>query len=104
MRHDGGDGAKGAGVELAGRVRHFNPILGLTASASLGGLLMHSDDDFHELGMSGSLRWDPGRYGRGGRSFSPTGVGRAGEWEPAVQKRLTFPRSASVSLQTRAGG
>ena len=41
-------------------------ILGLTASASLGGLLMHSDDDFQELGMSGSLRWDPGRYGRGG--------------------------------------
>ena len=66
VRHDGGDGAKGAGVELAGRVRHFNPILGLTASASLGGLVMHSDDDFHELGMSASLRWDPGRYGRGG--------------------------------------
>ena len=66
LRLDGGDGVTGAGLELAGRAHHFNPILGLTASASLGGVLMHTDDDFGEWGVSGSFRWDPGRFGRGG--------------------------------------
>ncbi len=66
VRYDGGDGATGIGVEMAGRIRHFNPIQGLTVSASVGGLVMHTDDDFKELGASGSFRWDPGRNGRGG--------------------------------------
>ena len=96
LRLDGGDGVTGAGLELAGRVHHFNPILGLTASASLGGVLIHTDDDFREWGISGSLRWDPGRFGRGGAvSIQPAwGV-------PAARNSLSQSRAVSSLANNR---
>ena len=96
LRLDGGDGVTGAGLELAGRTYHFNPILGLTASASLGGVLIHTDDGFREWGISGSLRWDPGRFGQGGAvSVQPAwGV-------PAARNSLSQSRAVSSLANNR---
>ena len=84
LRYDGGDGATGVGVELAGRIRHFNPILGLTASASVGGLVMHTDDDFKELGASGSVPLGSRPSWSWGRRLPPAGMGHTARRRHAV--------------------
>ena len=64
LRHDGGDAETGTGVEVGGRLRYAS-AWGLSIEASVRGLLAHEAQDFTEWGASGSLRFDPGRQGRG---------------------------------------
>ena len=67
LRHDGGDGLTGGGVEIGGGLRYRDPAAGLTVEG--GGRVLTGQDEYREWGLGGSLRLDPGAGGRG-LSFS----------------------------------
>ncbi len=64
MRHDGGDGETGNGVETGGGLRLAHAASGLTLEGRARTLLSHSGD-YEEWGVSGLVRLDPGAGGRG---------------------------------------
>ncbi len=68
VRHDGGDGETGFGVELGGVLRYEDPALGLTV-ASRTRVLATRRHDYEEWGIGGLVRLDPGADGIG-PSFS----------------------------------
>ena len=59
LRHDGGDGETGLGVEIGGGMRYAHPVLDLTMEFDVHGLLAHEVDGAAEWGASGSIRYDP---------------------------------------------
>ena len=63
LRHDGGDGLTGGGVEIGGGLRYRDPASGLTVEGS--GRVLTGQGDYRERGLGGSLRLDPGADGRG---------------------------------------
>ncbi len=67
LRHDGGDGLTGGGVEIGGSLRYRDPATGLTVEGN--GRVLTGKDDYREWGLGGSLRLDPEAGGRG-LSFS----------------------------------
>ncbi len=67
LRHDGGDGITGGGVEIGGGLRYRDPATGLTIEGS--GRVLTGQDEYREWGLGGSVRFDPGAGGRG-LSFS----------------------------------
>ena len=68
LRHDGGDGATGTGLELGGGLRYVAPALGLTVEGR-GRVLAAYEENYEEWGASGLIRLDPG-LDRQGLSFS----------------------------------
>ena len=64
LRHDGGDGATGTGVELGMGLRYIDPALGLTVEGR-GRVLSSYDDTYKEWGASGLIRLAPGAAGQG---------------------------------------
>ena len=64
VRHDGGDGETGLGVDLGGGLAWRDPALGLTVEGRARVLLIHRGD-IGEWGASGSVRLDPGAGGLG---------------------------------------
>ena len=96
VRHDHGDGAQGAGLELSGELRYAYPEFGLTV-AGHGRLLATHHDGYEEWGVGGLIRIDPGADRRGlslsvapswgaPASRSPAGVLPAGR--PTAASRL----------------
>ena len=67
LRHDGGDGITGTGIEIGGSLRYRDPAAGLTIEGN--GRVLAGQSDYREWGLGGSLRLDPGAEGRG-LSFS----------------------------------
>ena len=63
VRHDGGDAETGAGLEVGGSMRYAGK--GITAEGAVRALVAHEEDGYEELGVSGSVRIDPGVSGRG---------------------------------------
>ena len=59
VRHDGGGGETGLGVETGGGIRYAHPVLDLTMELDVHGLLAHEVDGVSERGASGSIRYDP---------------------------------------------
>ncbi len=70
MRHDGGDGATGNGVEIGAGLRYHNATRGLTLETRLRALLSHSGDT-KDQGLSATLNLTPGAD-RQGLSLSLT--------------------------------
>ena len=64
LRHDGGDGESGAGLELGGGLRHRNPEAGLTVEGHGRWLLIHRGT-LREWGVGGLVRFAPKAGGRG---------------------------------------
>ena len=67
LRHDGGDGAAGGGIEVGVGLGYRDPAAGLSVEGH--GRVLGGQDDYREWGAGGSLRLDPGAGGRG-LSFS----------------------------------
>ena len=67
LRHDGGDGITGTGIEIGGSLRYRDPAAGLTIEGN--GRVLAGQSEYREWGLGGSLRLDPGAEGRG-LSFS----------------------------------
>ena len=70
LRHDGGAGITGTGLEIGGGLRYRDPAAGLTIEGN--GRIPAGQGDYRQWGLGGSLRFDPGAGGRGlSFSFSP---------------------------------
>ncbi|MDD9811658.1 MAG: autotransporter domain-containing protein, partial [Gammaproteobacteria bacterium] len=88
LRHDGGDGRGGAGMEVGGRLRYHNAARGLTVQGKARALLAHSGDQ-REWGVGGLLRLAPGADGQGFSLTLTPGYGDAevdlrGLWDNGV--------------------
>jgi len=71
LRHDGGDGQTGAGVEVGGSLSYRDTLLGLTMEARARALLGHSGNH-RGWGIGGFVRMEAGRDGQGlSLSLSP---------------------------------
>ena len=64
LRHDGGDGETGTGLEVGGGLRYQDPETGLTAEGAGRWLAMH-EGTLREWGFGALIRFDPGAAGRG---------------------------------------
>ncbi len=64
LRHDGGDGETGAGVELGGSLRYHDPASGLTVEGHSRTVLAHGGN-YEEWGIGGLVRLDLGAARRG---------------------------------------
>ena len=101
LRHDGGDGITGTGIEIGGSLRYRDPAAGLTIEGN--GRVLAGQSDYREWGLGGSLRLDPGAEGRG-LSFSlfPTwgeissGVDRL--WDQDVAELATDDGAANDNV------
>ena len=70
VRHDGGDAETGFGVEVGAGVAYAAPSSGVTADLQGRGLLGHEASGFREVGLSGSLAFDPSPSSDRGPSLS----------------------------------
>ena len=83
LRHDGGDGSTGSGVEVGGGVNYHDARLGLTLALSGRTLVAHGAD-YDEWGVGGVIRFDPGTQGVGSVGEPAAGVGSGAERRGAV--------------------
>ena len=101
LRHDGGDGITGGGIEIGGGLRYRDPATGLTIEGN--GRVLTGQSDYREWGLGGSLRLDPGAEGRG-LSFSlfltwgetASGVDRL--WDQDVAELATDDEAANDNV------
>ena len=114
LRHDGGDGETGSGVELGAGVAWSDPASGVTSEVRLRSLVAHEAGGYEEWGVSGYLRIAPGSSGRGlSLSLSPSWGGEAqgaarlwdaasgslAEEEPADRARLDTELGYGMALR-----
>lgn len=64
LRHDGGDGETGSGLEVGGGLRYRNPEAGWTTEGYGRWLAVHRGT-LREWGVGARIRFDPGASGRG---------------------------------------
>ena len=64
LRHDGGDGRTGAGLELGGALKFYAPAVGLTLEGNARALLGHTGDH-RAWGIGGLMRVESGADGQG---------------------------------------
>ncbi len=64
LRHDGGDGNTGGGVEVGGVLRYHNPATNFTAEGRVRALLAHSAEQ-EEWGLQGTVILGAGADGQG---------------------------------------
>ena len=65
VRHDGGDGVEGTGLELGGGLRYVDPTIGLTIDGRGRALVTYGEQEYREWGASLLIRMDPGAAGQG---------------------------------------
>ena len=91
LRHDGGDGEIGAGLELGGGLRHQNPEAGVTVEGHGRGLLIHRGT-LREWGVGGLVRFAPKAGGRGlSVSLMPTWGESASGVQQLLERGATDP-------------
>ena len=107
LRHDGGDGETGTGVELGGSLRYHDPASGLTVEGH-GRTLLANGGNYEEWGIGGLIRLDPGADKRGmSLSLVPamgetqSGVQRL--WNDGVTDRAANDNEAQARLQAELG-
>ena len=107
LRHDGGDGETGAGVELGGSLRYHDPASGLTVEGHSRTLLVHGGN-YEEWGIGGLVRLDLGAARRGlSLSLQPawgetqSGVQRL--WQDGVTGRPANDNQAQGRLEGQLG-
>ena len=59
VRQDGGDAETGFGVDVGGGIAWTDPRRGLAVDLRGRGLVSHDAKGFREVGLSGSLLWEP---------------------------------------------
>ena len=100
VRHDGGDGENGVGVELGGGLRYAHPVTGWSAEAQGRWLATHGGALEREAGFGALVRFAPGSGGLG-PSFSVAsslGDGASGVqalWERDAMGRLPSAMTAA---------
>ena len=108
VRHDGGDGVTGTGLELGGSLRVFEPSHGVTVEGR-GRILLAHEDEYEEWGVGGLVRVDPGADGRGlSVSLAPvygdTASGTARLWDRGMaDKEASDDNAAQMRLDSELG-
>ena len=96
LRHDGGDGEIGAGLELGGGLRHQNPEAGVTVEGHGRWLLIHRGT-LREWGVGGLVRFAPKAGGRGTSvSLMPTWGDSASGVQQLWERGATDPHLHSA--------
>ena len=98
LRHDGGAGATGTGLELGAGLRYVNPDLGLTVEGR-GRVLAAYKTDYEEWGASGLIQVDPGTAGQGlslsvAPSYGATTSGVERLWNQGLDGLGATPQAA----------
>ena len=88
VRHDGGDGETGVGVEVGGGLRYADTDAGLSSEVRVRALAAHQGA-LDEWGVSGTVRYAPGASGRGvsfsvSSSLGAPGSGTERLWEQGL--------------------
>ena len=114
VRHDGGDGSRGVGLEFGGELRYLDPELGLTLEARTRWLAAHRDD-LGEWGVGGMILFEPGADKRGitfslTSSWGETQSGTRQLWErgltdaPVNENSLAYrPRGGVLDVELGYG-
>ena len=107
LRHDGGDGATGTGLELGGGLRYIDPALGLTVEGR-GRVLSSYDDTYKEWGASGLIRLDPGAAGQGLAfslvpSYGQTASGVQRLWDQGLPQGASATQAPTGRLAAEVG-
>ena len=111
LRRDGGDGETGTGAELGAGIGYMSPALGLAVDIRGRTLLAH-EGSTKEWGVGGSVRFDPGEYGRGiflnavpSYGESSSAVDRLWDSETAVADAAGYGVSygRTLSFETEVG-
>ena len=79
-RHDAGTGPSEVGVEVSSGFRYEYPLVGWTAEFRSRGLFEDAITEFDELGVSGSLRFDPIANSALGPNFALSIAGGPERW------------------------
>ena len=106
VRHDGGDGNTGSGIELNVGLRHTQPTSGVTLEG--GAYTLVGRDDYQEWGIHGQLQVAAGTAGRGlslnlspGYGNTPSGLQKI--WQQDVIEQDANSRDAGMRVDTRLG-
>ncbi len=102
VRHDGGEGGSGTGMEVGAGVGWADPSRGLDVALRAHGLAAHAGEGYREWGVSGWLRLVPGAAGRGlSMSLTPSwGAAPGGSerlWRMPEASRLAANDNAAPS-------
>ncbi len=102
VRHDGGEGGSGTGMEVGAGVGWADPSRGLDVAVRVRGLAAHAGEGYREWGVSGWLRVVPGAAGRGlSMSLTPSwGAAPGGSerlWRMPEASRLAANDNAAPS-------
>ncbi len=102
VRHDGGEGGSGTGMEVGAGVGWADPSRGLDVALRVHGLAAHAGEGHREWGVSGWLRVVPGAAGRGlSMSLTPSwGAAPGGSerlWRMPEASRLAANDNAAPS-------
>ncbi len=102
VRHDGGEGGSGTGMEVGAGVGWADPSRGLDVALRVHGLAAHAGEGHREWGVSGWLRLVPGAAGRGlSMSLTPSwGAAPGGSerlWAMPEASRLAANDNAAPS-------
>ena len=107
LRHDGGDGATGTGLELGGGLRYVDPARGLTIEGR-GRVLAAYEEDYEEWGASGLIRLDPGAAGQGLSlslvpSYGQTASGVQRLWDQGLTQGASATQAPTGRLEVEVG-
>ena len=106
IRHDGGDGNTGSGLELNAGVSHSSPTNRVTLEGGVYTLL--GRDNYEEWGVHGQVRLAVGKAGRGLSLRLSPGYGNSQSglqniWQQDVIELDESPADASMRVDTRIG-
>ena len=106
IRHDGGDGNTGSGLELNAGVSHSSPTSGVTLEGGLYTLL--GRDNYEEWGVHGQIQLAAGKAGRGLSLRLSPGYGNIQSglqniWQQDVIESDGNAADASMRVDTRIG-
>ena len=101
VRHDGGDGETGVGVEIGAGLRYADADAGLSSEVRVRALAAHQGA-LEEWGVSGMVRYAPGASGRG-VSFSVTSsLGAPGSGMERLWEQGLGNDASSVAVDDKA--
>ena len=108
VRHDGGDGLAGTGLELGGGLSYVDPTIGLTVAGRGRGLVTYGAQAYREWGASLFIQLDPGADGQGLSfnvmpAYGQTASGVTRLWDQGLDGVGTSPSEASARLEAVVG-
>ena len=108
VRHDGGEGLEGTGLEVGGGLRYVNQTLGLTVDGRGRALVTYGEQDYKEWGASVLIRLDPGVDGQGlsfnlAPTYGQTASGVSRLWDEGMDGFVEAEQAALGRLEAVVG-